>query len=61
MQFLAYKGCCPDLCIWTMMLAERYSLKDTFQTAVSYQHCSDLGECFAQLESEGSTVLCACS
>ena len=43
------------------MLAERYSLKDTFQTAVSYQHCPDLGEYLARLPFAGSIVCCACS
>ncbi|DBA66470.1 TPA: hypothetical protein ACH3X2_14338 [Trebouxia sp. C0005] len=34
-QFLLGKGCCSDLCIWTMMLAERYSLKEVFQSALA--------------------------
>ncbi|DBA92825.1 hypothetical protein WJX77_008376 [Trebouxia sp. C0004] len=34
-QFLLRKGCCSDLCIWTMMLAERYCLKEVFQSALA--------------------------
>ncbi|KAL0054263.1 hypothetical protein WJX82_006341 [Trebouxia sp. C0006] len=34
-QFLFGKGCCSDLCIWTMMLAERYSLEEVFQRALA--------------------------
>ena len=43
-QFLLLKGCCPDLCLWTMMLAERYSLQDTLQAAVSHQCCANMLE-----------------
>ncbi|KAL3148447.1 hypothetical protein ABBQ38_15519 [Trebouxia sp. C0009 RCD-2024] len=34
-EFLAHQGCCPELCIWTMTLAEHYSLKEIFHTALT--------------------------